>query len=46
MRFCTCCAQKAEWLSMRGLCVKCQKIPGALARRIHDWRTGKRKAER
>ena len=29
MRFCTCCAVKADWLSMRALCVRCQKTPRA-----------------
>lgn len=41
MRFCSCCSHSAAWLSMRALCAKCQRIPGAIHRRIYDWRTGK-----
>jgi len=43
MRFCAACAAKADWLSMHALCAKCQKVKGAMSRRIYDWRTGKRK---
>lgn len=43
MRFCAACAIKADWLSMRALCSRCQKTKGAMQRRVYDWKTGKRK---
>jgi hypothetical protein len=43
-RFCAACGTSAAWLSMKALCPRCQKTPGALRRRVYDWRTGKRKA--
>lgn len=39
--FCACCGKETTWLSMRALCVRCQKLRGAVKFRRYDWRTGK-----
>lgn len=40
--FCSHCGKKVEFLSMRALCDKCQRIKGAIGNRTFNWKTGKK----
>ena len=39
--YCSACGKETPALSMRALCERCQRTPGALKRRLYNWRTGK-----